>query len=141
MVLGTPVTSGQKEPPGPLFFKIGEAAARVGVTSHVLRYWAKEFPQIQPSRVGGHHRLFRAEDIRIFLEIKHLLYEERFTIEGARKRLEELSSPAQPPPVSAQTSESKPSDSLLWAEIRQELISIRRLLAAPARSSAEGQEG
>ncbi|MDR0550286.1 MAG: MerR family transcriptional regulator [Deltaproteobacteria bacterium] len=76
-------------PGEPLYFKIGEAAVRVGVERHVLRYWSKEFPQIQPSLLKGRHRLYSSLDLRYFQEIKRLLYEERFTIEGARKRLEE----------------------------------------------------
>jgi DNA-binding transcriptional MerR regulator len=82
-------------PEEPLYYKIGEAAARVGVPSHVIRFWTRSFPQINPSRLKGRHRLYSSGDVRLFVEIKRLLYEERFTIEGARRRLTET-----PPPKS-----------------------------------------
>ncbi|MDR1086426.1 MAG: MerR family transcriptional regulator [Deltaproteobacteria bacterium] len=137
----------------PLFFKIGEAAARVGVPSHVLRFWTKEFPQLEPARIGGRHRLYRAGDLKVFLAIKRLLYEERFTIEGARKRLAEENirtraenTPA-PQPASkpgrktpAKNKEALPdiirpgppvsADPGLLAEIYRELTGIRALLTS-----------
>jgi DNA-binding transcriptional MerR regulator len=113
----------------PLFFKIGDAAARVGVESHVLRFWTKEFPQIKPSRLRGRHRLYSSADLRLFQEIKRLLYEERFTIEGARKRLAETSLAAGAAPEVAPT--AAPADLGLLQEIRRELLAWRRLLAGP----------
>jgi DNA-binding transcriptional MerR regulator len=103
-------------PDEPLFYKIGDAAARVGVETHVLRFWTREFPQIQPSRLKGRHRLYSFEDVRLFQEIRRLLYEERFTIEGARKRLAEepfkaaTSSSAQSAPAALATP-AAPADS------------------------------
>lgn len=123
------------KPPGKipekLFFKIGEAADLVGVESHVLRFWESEFPQIKPSRVGSRQRLYRQKDIETFQQIKHLLYEERFTIEGTRKRLTKSGS-IQPPPLPSTESpavapESNPDDALLL-EIRRELLAIKDIL-------------
>ncbi|MDR1578394.1 MAG: MerR family transcriptional regulator [Deltaproteobacteria bacterium] len=121
------------QPREPLFFKIGEAAARVGVTGHVLRFWTKEFPQIQPQRLRGRHRLYSSEDIRLFLEIKRLLYEERFTIEGARKHLER----------GVGLFDNLPSVEparLDWAEIRRELMTIRHLLLNSGWDGAGGDQ-
>ena len=73
--------------PDKLYFKIGEAAAIVGVKPHVLRYWESEFSIIRPTKARSKHRLYRRRDVEALLHIKRLLHNERFTIEGARKRL------------------------------------------------------
>jgi len=69
------------------YFRIGEASRIVGVEPYVLRYWEKEFPQIRPKRADSNQRTYERKDLELILEIKRLLYEERMTIEGARKRL------------------------------------------------------
>jgi len=68
------------------YFKIGEVSHIVGVEPHVLRFWEKEFKEIKPLRLSS-QRLYRYQDIETILEIKRLLYEEGFTIAGAKKRL------------------------------------------------------
>jgi DNA-binding transcriptional MerR regulator len=73
--------------PEKMFFRIGEASKLVGVPTHVLRFWETEFPALSPKKSGRGHRLYRRKDVELFLEIKHLLYEKRFTIEGARQAL------------------------------------------------------
>ncbi|MEZ4453664.1 MAG: MerR family transcriptional regulator [Nannocystaceae bacterium] len=70
------------------FFKIGEAAAIVGVTPHVLRFWEGEFPALRPEKSGGRQRVYSRADVELLLKIRHLLYAEKFTIAGARRRLE-----------------------------------------------------
>ena len=84
-VLSSP--SGQ-EIPDKLYFRIGEVSRIVGVKPYVLRFWESEFPSIAPKKSGTGHRLYRRKDVERFLEIKRLLYEKRYTIEGARKELE-----------------------------------------------------
>ncbi len=71
------------------FFRIGEAARIVGVEPSVLRYWENEFPQLRPQRADSRQRTYRRKDLEILLEIKNLLYSEKMTIEGARRRLKE----------------------------------------------------
>ena len=78
----------QKELPDKLYFKIGEVAELTSVKQHVLRYWESEFSTIQPVKLRNQRR-YRKRDIEAILEIRRLLYEERFTIAGARKRLKE----------------------------------------------------
>jgi DNA-binding transcriptional MerR regulator len=73
--------------PDKLYFKIGEVASIVGVQPYVLRYWESEFSVVRPSKTQSKHRLYRRRDVETLLQIKHLLHDERFTIEGARKRL------------------------------------------------------
>ena len=79
----------QPELPNKLYFRIGEVAKIVGVKPYVLRYWETEFPSIKPGKSPSRHRLYRLRDVERLLEIKNLLYEERFTIAGAKKRLKD----------------------------------------------------
>lgn len=96
--------------PNKLYFKIGEVARLTGVKPYVLRYWETEFNGLGPKKSGTNQRQYRRKDVELVLEIKRLLYEKRFTIEGARKHLGQrnkgLSVAAAPapktPPPSAQ---------------------------------------
>ena len=75
------------EIPDKLYFRIGEVAALLAVEPYVLRYWETEFPSLAPKKSGTGHRLYRRKDVELLLKIKHLLYDKRFTIEGARQSL------------------------------------------------------
>jgi DNA-binding transcriptional MerR regulator len=79
--------SGSPEIPDKLYFKIGEVSELLGVEPYVLRYWETEFAVLSPKKSGTGHRLYRRKDVELLLRIKHLLYEKRFTIEGARQSL------------------------------------------------------
>ena len=79
---------GSPEIPDKLYFKIGEVSELLGVEPYVLRYWETEFPPLTPKKSGTGHRLYRRKDVELLLRIKHLLYEKRFTIEGARQTLQ-----------------------------------------------------
>lgn len=70
--------------------KIGEAAEVLGVKPYVLRFWETEFPSLRPNHTASRHRLYTPKDIEALRLIKRLLYEEGFTIEGARRRIREL---------------------------------------------------
>ena len=76
--------------PNKLYFRIGEVSDLVGVRPYVLRYWESEFPDIKPSKSKSGQRLYKRRDVEQLMRIRQLLYEERFTIDGARKRLKEL---------------------------------------------------
>ena len=78
------------EIPQKLYFRIGEVSELVGVESYVLRYWESEFPSLSPKRTGSKQRLYRRKDVQQLLRIKHLLYDRKFTIQGARQALREL---------------------------------------------------
>lgn len=71
--------------PNKLYFRIGEVAKLAGIKPYVLRFWESEFDSLGPKKSGTGHRLYRRKDVELVLEIKRLLYEKRFTIEGARK--------------------------------------------------------
>ena len=73
--------------PEKLYFKIGEVSQLVGVQPHVLRYWEKEVASIRPGKTASNQRRYRRKDVEVFREIRRLLYEEKFTLAGARKRL------------------------------------------------------
>jgi DNA-binding transcriptional MerR regulator len=85
----TPASEVSPEVPDRLYFRIGEVAAITRVPPYVLRYWESEFPALQPRKSGGGQRLYRKRDVVLLLEIKKLLYQERYTVAGARKRLTE----------------------------------------------------
>ncbi len=76
--------------PDKLYFRIGEVSDLVGVKPYVLRYWESEFQDIHPMKSKSGQRLYKRRDVEMLMAIKKLLYEERFTINGARKRLKEL---------------------------------------------------
>ena len=75
---------------GKLYYRIGEVAKLTGVKPHVLRYWETEFRWMAPPKSRSKQRLYRQKDIEMVQAIKHLLYEERYTIAGARLQLREL---------------------------------------------------
>ena len=81
----------KKEPssiPEKLYYKIGEVSEITGIEPYVLRYWESEFKIVSPSRTRSKQRLYRKKDLDLILEIKKLLYEEKFTIAGAKKKLQ-----------------------------------------------------
>lgn len=73
--------------PEKIFFKIGEVCELAGVQAHVLRYWESEFPMLAPQKNRAGQRVYRKRDVEIALRIKELLYEDQYTIAGAKKRL------------------------------------------------------
>lgn len=76
--------------PDRMFFRIGDVADIVDVKPYVLRFWESEFPIVSPQKSATGQRVYRRSDVENLLLIKHLLYEQRFSIEGAKKRLREL---------------------------------------------------
>ncbi|MFO7555151.1 MAG: MerR family transcriptional regulator [Desulfobacterales bacterium] len=108
----------QTELPDKLYFKVGEVSSIVGVPAYVLRFWESEFKKINPKRTPSGQRLYRKRDVELILWIKHLLYEKKFTIEGAKQHLKSMSS---------EKTEKLSTDIL--EEISIELQKIRDLLA------------
>ena len=115
--------------PDKLFFRIGEVSQLVGVEAYVLRYWESEFPGLSPKKSSSGQRMFRRKDVELLLNIKHLLYDRKFTIEGARKALSDKAKAKEPAPVAAvQQEELFPAVNHL-PEIRDELKKIVKLLS------------
>ncbi len=132
-----------KQIPNKLFFKIGEVCEITDTQPYVLRYWESEFPALAPAKNSSGQRIYRRRDIETVLRIKQLLYEEGFTIAGAKKRLEaEMSgrvttphnTPANtPPPAHTPTPEPAPAardeqGRAIMAEVREQLREILTLL-------------
>ena len=86
--------------PNKLFFKIGEVCEITDTQPYVLRYWESEFPALAPAKNSSGQRIYRRKDIETVLRIKQLLYEEGFTIAGAKKRLEAEMAGRGPTPTS-----------------------------------------
>ncbi len=74
--------------PGKRYFTIGEVSELCGVKPHVLRYWEQEFPQLKPVKRRGNRRYYQRQDVLVIRQIRSLLYDQGFTIGGARNRLE-----------------------------------------------------
>jgi DNA-binding transcriptional MerR regulator len=118
--------SGSPEIPDKLYFKIGEVSELLGVEPYVLRYWETEFPALSPKKSGTGHRLYRRKDVELLLRIKHLLYEKRFTIEGARQSLQATARAPKPRAAERVQQELFTDDPL--PEIRRELADIILIL-------------
>ncbi len=118
--------SGSPEIPDKLYFKIGEVSELLGVEPYVLRYWETEFSVLSPKKSGTGHRLYRRKDVELLLRIKHLLYEKRFTIEGARQSLQADARTPKPKVIKRLQQDLFSADPL--PEIRRELADILQLL-------------
>lgn len=122
-----------QEIPDKLYFRIGEVARLAAIKPYVLRFWETEFPSLGPKKTGTGHRLYRRKDVELVLEIKRLLYEKRFTIEGARKFLETRVKP-EPARTSKAGKRTKtqgnlfPNASPLLDTVRKELLEIAEML-------------
>jgi DNA-binding transcriptional MerR regulator len=136
--------------PEKLYYKIGEVAKFTGIKTHVLRYWETEFKAIRPNKSRSNQRLYRKQDVELILRLKDLLYNQGFTIAGARKKLrekpaEKVSEVAVDVPVAPSQAETKKhvsdeaSDQLalplsgsydpkLLKEIRQDLLRLKKSL-------------
>ena len=98
------------------YFRIGEASRIVGVEPYVLRYWESEFPQVRPERADSNQRTYQRKDLENLLTVKKLLYEDKMTIEGARRRLRQ------------EKGNQISVDSSVLDEIKTELSEILRML-------------
>ena len=112
--------------PNKLYFKIGEVSAITEVEPYVLRYWESEFKVIKPSRTQSKQRIYRKSDVELILEIKKMLYEEKLTIAGARKRLQELN--ARNKKQLHFNFKKKKDPQHILKEIKNELKAIREIL-------------
>lgn len=113
--LETPENPDMPEIPDKLYFKIGEVCGYTGIAAHVLRFWESEFTQIKPRRTDAGQRLYTRSDIERILEIKHLLYDKKFTLKGAKRHL--------------RASRKNANSESLLKEIASELLAIRDRLS------------
>jgi len=137
--MSEPAIGEQQRPeiPDKLYFRIGEVSRLAGIKPYVLRFWETEFSSLGPKKSGKGHRLYRRKDVELVLEIKRLLYEKRYTIEGARKYLDSRvrDGGAKPAPSSPQRAARSQGDLFPNAaaaaldEIRNELRTILAILS------------
>ena len=104
--------------PAKRYFTIGEVSELCGVKPHVLRYWEQEFTQLKPVKRRGNRRYYQHHEVLLIRRIRELLYEQGFTISGARNRLDEIAS--QPTDASSSTAD--------LAYVRDEIRSVIELL-------------
>jgi DNA-binding transcriptional MerR regulator len=114
------------EIPDKLYFRIGEVGSLLGLEPYVLRYWETEFPSLAPKKSSSGHRLYRRKDVELLLRIKYLLYEKRYTIDGARQFLHGEAKGA----VADSGKQEQPDlfGADLLPHIRQELVAILGIL-------------
>lgn len=110
--------------PDKLYYKIGEVSRITGVKPHVLRYWESEFKEIKPYKSRSLQRLYRKRDIEIILRIKQLLYEDMFTISGAKRKIRD--SADKPKQMDLQFNEE--AYKKILTEIKRELRGITQFL-------------
>jgi DNA-binding transcriptional MerR regulator len=111
--------------PDKSYFRIGEVARLLKVQPYVVRYWESEFKTVRPIRTRSDQRLYRRKDVEELMLIRKLLYEENFTINGARKQLRKIRSEETLPPPPAG---GEGQDAIL-AEIEKGLRQIREIVA------------
>ena len=125
--------------PAKRYFTIGEVSELCGVKAHVLRYWEQEFSQLKPVKRGGNRRYYQHHEVLLIRRIRQLLYEEGFTISGARGRLGQLAEQregeeAKLPSAKASSFQlstlKSPLPMLKPSELRRELSEILSLLEA-----------
>lgn len=113
------------------YYSIGEVCDLTGLKPHVLRYWETQFEMLQPNKNRAGNRVFRPQEIELILLVRHLLYEEKFTIEGARQKLKELRR--------AGVLEEERHDVLapeVLLTMKEELEALRRVLTVPGAEGA-----
>ncbi|NIP78643.1 MAG: MerR family transcriptional regulator [Gemmatimonadetes bacterium] len=107
------------------YYSIGEVCDLVDLKPHVLRYWESQFPPLKPSKNRAGNRVYQRKEIRLIILVKRLLYEEKYTIEGARQKVEELREGGKYEAAASRTLDEATVD-----EIRTELQEILALLRA-----------
>jgi DNA-binding transcriptional MerR regulator len=120
--------SGLPPIPAKRYFTIGEVSALCGVKAHVLRYWEQEFTQLKPLKRGGNRRYYQHHEVLLIRRIRQLLYEEGFTISGARSRLDQVH--AQVPDAAHEAQANSAVTVLAIPELRRELSDILKTLRA-----------
>ena len=108
------------------YYSIGEVCDLTGLKAHVLRYWETQFEPLRPTKNRAGNRVFRAKEIELILLVKHLLYEKKFTIDGARQRLLDMRKGGEVLAVRRDMMDRK-----FLAGMKQELQQVKEVLAAP----------
>ncbi|MBW1809136.1 MAG: MerR family transcriptional regulator [Deltaproteobacteria bacterium] len=113
--------------PDKIYFKIGEVSEIVGVEPYVLRYWETEFPALKPSKSRSQQRMYRKRDVELLLKIKNLLYEDMYTIAGAKRQLSRSGEKSSSPQMDLTLPDTS-NDGLL-KKIEKELKELSKLVS------------
>ncbi len=123
-----------REIPEKMYYTIGEVKEITGIEAYVLRFWETEFPSLKPRKNKKGHRTYRKRDIELILKIKELLYQNKFTIPGAREMLSGKKPVLAPRPSRRRKTPLEPSDaSELLADIHHELTDLLSFLEREKR--------
>ena len=112
--------------PNKLYFKIGEVSDLTGVKPYVLRYWESEFNIVKPSKTNSNQRLYRRKEVELILEIKRLLYEDKFTIAGAKRVLQEKTKTKSANQLILDLPGEKDESKEILRSIRKKVLSIKK---------------
>ena len=123
---------------GKMYYTIGEVSDLTGVKPHVLRYWETEFPSLRPKKNRAGNRSYRPRDIKSVLAIRDLLYKEKFTINGARKKLQENLGNPDPILKQMQIPFSDPQARHVLLTVKKELEELRDMIVNGKDEEASG---
>jgi DNA-binding transcriptional MerR regulator len=127
------------EIPDKLYFRIGEVSRLCEVPAYVLRFWESEFPQLKPNKGGTGQRLYRRRDVEMALRIKSLLYDQGYTIPGARQVFKsEQKEPKLPLLVDPGTSKE---DTARLTKLKRELQDLHAMLSKPVKNASQSLKG
>jgi len=134
----TPLLAPASGIPDKLYFRIGELARLCDVPAYVLRFWESEFPHLKPNKGGSGQRLYRRRDVEMALRIKRLLYDEGYTIPGARQILkgEQRLQEPQLPLLPSDASHPRPLPTLLLQQLRRDLRELLSMVSRPPSAPA-----
>ncbi|MFO8058158.1 MAG: MerR family transcriptional regulator [bacterium] len=110
------------------YYRIGEVCEITGMKAHVLRYWENEFKQIKPQKTKSNQRLYRKKDVETILHIKHLLYDQKFTIPGARAKLDKKGGKDYQPPKQMKIDFDPAEKNEIIKKVIDELKDLKRIL-------------
>ena len=113
------------------YYSISEVCDLVGLRPHVLRYWETQFPVLNPSKNRSGNRVYQRKEIKLILYVKHLLYDEKYTVEGAKQKLEQLRKGGE-----LQTETKKALDKQMVALLRAEMKYLAELLTPPKANNS-----
>jgi len=120
--------------PAKRYFTIGEVSELCGVKPHVLRYWEQEFTQLKPVKRRGNRRYYQHHEVLLIRRIRELLYEQGFTISGARNRLDDPEPAPPSEPIAATRDDPDHGSAINLAMVRREITSVLELLQLPSPS-------
>ena len=116
------------------FYSIGEVCALTDLKPHVLRYWESQFRFLNPAKNRSGNRVYKAREVELIMLVKHLLYNEKYTIEGARQRIDQYRRSGELKPSARRAFEAQ-----MLQEVRAELEAVLGILEGRGRKTVNGE--